>query len=351
MKKLLLLAVICGLFCSCSKDDDPANNANNVNNTNNSNNVNNLNNSNNVNNVNNSNNVNNMNDMGQGDTGQDMGPPPDPLVGIGQVTQVDTGFQFTEGPRWFATRATLLFTDIPANTIFEWDGNTSAVFNGASNAANGIAADADDMVLACEHAGRGIARYVDGTREDFITDFNGDLFNSPNDLVVASDGTVYFTDPPYGLNNPNQSALGYNGLFRRDPQGVITKEWEGDLNATRPNGVNLSPDGSVLYLADTRANKIYQFPVHADGSLGAQSDFADVQGPDGMAVDVYGNLYSSGGNPDGIHVFAPDGSKWGEIAVGERPSNCAFGGVDRQTLFITARTSLYSVDLQVRGLY
>lgn len=294
-------------------------------------------------------------DMAGGDMGADMdgpvdmGPPPDPLDGIGDVELVQEGFQFTEGPRWYPDENVLRFTDIPANTIYELvEPDTIIEFTTNSGGANGLAFDANGNVLAAEHGGRRVSMYVGGNAMDLVPDYNGDAFNSPNDLIVRSDGTIYFTDPPYGLGN-RQREINFNGLFRYDPADQsVTAEWEGGMN-TRPNGVVLSPDESVLYLADTQGSSVTAFDVAADGSLSGERDFADAQNPDGMAVDVWGNLYVTAG--DGVNVFAPDGTQWGNIDVPRQPANCAFGGADGKTLYITARSALYRVTLQVEGIY
>lgn len=291
-------------------------------------------------------------DMGAADTSTnvDLGPPPDPLDGAGTVELVQEGFQFTEGPRWFESEGVLRFSDVQATTIFELaEPDTITTYAAASSGSNGLAFDGDGNVLAAEHDGRRISVYLNDVRTALVDAYQNQAFNSPNDLVVRDDGVIYFTDPPYGLGNRPRE-ISFNGLFRYVPGSAeLTAEWEGDQNATRPNGVVLSPDESVLYLADTQASKVYAFDVASDGTLSGQRDFVDVGGPDGMAIDTFGNLYVASSN--GIAVFAPNGTSWGVLSVPRQPANCAFGGADARTLYITARQGLYRVQLAVVGIY
>ena len=284
------------------------------------------------------------------DVGMDQGPPPNPLEGVGDAVLVQEGFLFTEGPKWFPDEGVLRFTDIPANTIFELgtDGTITSYRN-PSGQANGLAFNANGALLAAEHENRRVSITVDGQPTTLVDRYNGQRLNSPNDLVLRSDGVIYFTDPPYGLGN-RQREVNFNGLYRYVPTTqALTAEYEGDANATRPNGVTLSPDENTLYMADTQAGKVYQYTVAPDGALSDRLEFADVSGPDGMAIDVWGNLYVTGGS--GVEVFAPDGIKLGTINVGRQPANCAFGGADGKTLYITARQGLYKVELPVQGVY
>lgn len=290
------------------------------------------------------------------DSGEDMTdpvPPINPIEGVGAATLIQEGFQFTEGPHWFYKPGpdpgpgTLRFTDIPASTIYERgvDGVITS-FRNPSGQANGLASDPDNNAYAAEHETRRISVTLDGAVETLVDRYQGQRFNSPNDLVFHGDW-IYFTDPPYGLGNRARE-IDFNGLYRYDlfTQELVA-EWEGDANDTRPNGVVVSPDGNILYMADTKVGKVYQFSIGQDGALSDQLDFADVPGPDGMAIDSAGNLYITAS--DGVQVFAPDGTKWGTITVARQPANCALGGADRKTLFITAREGLYSVDVLVAG--
>ena len=278
----------------------------------------------------------------------DAGPPPDPLDGAGTPELVQGGFTFLEGPQWRVAEGDLLFTDIPANTIHRLDSDgTVTDFRTPSQNTNGLEIDPMGRVLMAEHSGRQVTRTTDGTTIDPVAStYMGDRFNSPNDLVARSDGTIYFTDPPYGLMGPRE--IDFNGVFRVEPDGTVHAEWEGALSS-RPNGIGLSPDESVLYMADTASGDITAWDVAEDGSLSGERLFASTAGgPDGMAIDVWGNVWVT--SSDGVEVFAPDGSRWGNIDFPMQPANCAFGGADLMTLYVTARTALYRVSVPVVGI-
>ena len=279
-------------------------------------------------------------------------PPANPLEGIGKPEIVAEGFAFTEGPTWREADGVLLFTDIPNARIHQLDpaDDTVTVYDPASNQANGLDTDVDGRLLVAEHQSRRVTRRnADGTVAESITAWDGKAFNSPNDLTVRSDGTVYFTDPPYGLDGRPRE-IDFNGVFRLPPGSSNPEvEWEGDANATRPNGIVLSPDESVLYLADTQGG-VTAFDVATDGSLANPRTFSDqVFGGDGMAVDARGNLYVT--SFAGVQVFAPDGTEWGTITLDDQPANCAFGDADARTLYMTARSRLYRVRLAQPGRY
>lgn len=274
------------------------------------------------------------------------GPDVDPLIGIGEVEVVDTGYQFLEGPQW--RDGQLLFTDIPANTIYALTPPTTiAPFRTPSGNANGLAVTAAGALLAAEHGNRRISITEADAIEALVERFEGDRLNSPNDVIAREDGTVYFTDPPYGIDDA-QRELDFMGVFRVAPGGAITAEWRGPLTS-RPNGIALSPDASVLYVADTAQGVVRAWDVAGDGALsGERTISSDVPGADGMAVDAAGNLFVT--TSAGVRVLAPDGTVWGTIAVAQQPANCAFGDADARTLYITARTALYRVRLASPGL-
>ena len=273
----------------------------------------------------------------------------DPLVGAGTVEMVQANFMFTEGPQWNPATKTLLFTDIPASRIYEHTpGAGITVFREPTANTNGLALDPAGLLVACEHSGRRVARTLaNGTIVPVADAFEGKKLNSPNDVIVRKDGSVYFTDPPYGLPDPGQSELGFFGVFRVAPGGkveAIAKDMK------RPNGIALSPDENTLYVVDTENGELRVYPVNADGSVGASSKLATTSpNPDGMAVDAKGNLFIT--TKVGVEVYSPTGKLYGAIPVPEQPSNCAFGGADRKTLYITARTGLYRVTLQNPGMY
>lgn len=280
----------------------------------------------------------------------DAGPPVDPLDGMGSVEPVQGGFMFLEGPRWREADGVLLFTDIPASTIYRLTPpSTVDSFRAPSGAANGLASLPDGRLLAAEHENRRVS-VTDGggTVTDFAaTDAMGRAFNSPNDVAVRSDGNVYFTDPPYGLAGRTRE-IPFNGVFRVDPTGVVDVVWMSSMMSQRPNGIGLSPDERVLYVADTADALVRRFDVAVDGSTSGEATFVTgTPNADGMAVDTAGNLFVTTAN--GVMVFAPDGSSWGTIDVPEQPANCGFGDADHRTLYITARTTLYRVRLTIPG--
>ncbi|MEM7135793.1 MAG: SMP-30/gluconolactonase/LRE family protein [Myxococcota bacterium] len=276
-----------------------------------------------------------------------------PLDGIGELELVSDGFTFTEGPTWRTDDSTLLFSDIPANTIYVLTPPSDvAVFRGASDNANGLDSDLDGLLLAAEHGTRRLSRTLaDGTIVDVASVYMGDPLNSPNDIAVRSDGTIYFTDPPYGINPNTEQVLEFNGVFRVAPNGDLTAEWEG-ATSTRPNGLVLSPDENTLYVADTTGDMAMAFDVASDGALSGERVFVDdLTGPDGMAIDANGNLFIT--DRRGVRVYDPDGNLWGTIELADNrvPANCAFGGDDARALYITARDALYRVTLANPGLY
>jgi gluconolactonase len=274
-------------------------------------------------------------------------PPVNPLDGIGTVELVQGGYQFTEGPQWRQAQGDLLFSDIPANTIYRYTpgGGAPVVHRMPSGNSNGIALDGNGAVITAQHGTRTVAR--DGTA--IASTFEGNMLNSPNDVIVHADGTIYFTDPPYGLQGgQNASALGFMGVFRLQTSGTLTAEHRGAL-AERPNGIGIAPDGNTLYVADTATGTLWRFARAADGSLMPRVALAmTAGGGDGLAIDTAGNIFVT--TVAGIEVFAPSGTKWGTITVPMQPANCAFGDADHQTLYITARTALYKVRLANAGL-
>lgn len=277
--------------------------------------------------------------------------PPQSLADIvdGELELIAEGHAFTEGPAW-SPEGYLLYSDIPANTIFRWtEGEGSAAFITPSGNSNGLLFDPEGRLLAAEHGGRRISRRVIGQDAVTVVDqYEGKKLNSPNDLVLRSDGTLYFTDPPYGIQ-PQQQELGFFGVFRVDPRGqlsLIADDFE------RPNGIVLSPDEDTLYVADTAKEHVRSFAVQPGGEVSGGAVFVDLQSdlqgnPDGMAVDVFGDLYVTGGG--GVRVVTPAGALLGTIMVPEGVTNCAFGGADGMTLFLTAPPKVYRVRLKVKG--
>jgi gluconolactonase len=283
-----------------------------------------------------------------GPPGNDSAVPLDPLRGRSAVEKVRGGFTFTEGPVWVASKGVLLFTDIPAEIIHQLQSPAMVtVFRTHTGASNGLGLDPQGRLIASEGGNRRVSRTLaDGTIETVAERWQGKRLNSPNDNVSRSDGTIYFTDPPYGLPPGQARELDFQGVFRVDPAGTLHLE---SMDMNRPNGLALSPDEKTLYVDDTEAGLVRKFPVQLDGSLGPPTIFVPSTGGggDGMAMDDAGNLYVA--TNAGVTVYQPDGTPWGTISLPEVPSNCAFGGPDRKTLYITALTSLYRVTLAIPG--
>ena len=282
---------------------------------------------------------------------EDAGTAVDPLEGIGPVELVEDEFMFTEGPLWLPDEGVLLFSDVPGNTIYRVVASGAVeIFRMPSGNANGLALDQTGQLLAAEHGNRRVSRSpIDGAPVDLATEYDGKQLNSPNDITVSSDGTVYFTDPPYGIE-PGEEDLDFHGVFRiAAAGGDPVAEYEGAPATSRPNGLVLSLDESLLYVADTTASVVHRFAVGNDGALtiDAAPFITNIPNPDGMERDTFGNLFIAA--QDGVRVYAPDGTLWGTIVVPQQPSNVAFGGSDYRTLYITARTAVYKATLANPG--
>jgi len=229
------------------------------------------------------------------------------------------------------------------------------VFREPSGKSNGLTYDKGGHLIACEHANRRVSRTTaDGHVITIASHYQGKRLNSPNDVVVKSDGSIYFTDPPYGLSAAygveSEKELDFQGVYRLSPNGETLTLLVDDFD--RPNGICFSPDESILYINDTERMHVRAFDVQPDGTLTNDRIFGEEEGdtgkPDGMKADTQGNIYLTG--PDGIWVFAPDGTHLGIILVPERAANLAWGGDDWKTLFITASTSVYRVACQTVGV-
>lgn len=267
-----------------------------------------------------------------------------PLVS-GEVALVSEGFQFTEGPVWLPD-GTLIFSDIPADRIYRED---KTVFREPSGQSNGLTLDRAGRLIAAEHQNRRISRTEpDGTVTVVADRYEGKRFNSPNDVVVRSDGTIFFTDPPYGLDGglggPNAD-LDFSGVFAVSPKGEVRLLARDFI---KPNGLAFSPDEKTLYIADTEGEHIRAFDVAADGTLSNGRVFCEIPHPDGMKVDAQGNVWSTAG--DGVRAIGPAGILIETIKVPAVPSNCAFGDADYKTLFVTARQGVYKVRLTGTGI-
>ena len=273
-----------------------------------------------------------------------------------QAERLGSGCQFTEGPLWNAAAGYLLFSDIPANQIKQWSPDSGITnFRSPSGSSNGLTYDKQGRLIACEHGNRRVSRTeADGTIVPIAAHYNGKRLNSPNDVVVKSDGSIYFTDPPYGImaddGEIKGQELGFQGVYRLSADNRTLTLLADDFD--RPNGICFSPDESVLYIDDTARMHIRAFDLQPDGTLGNGRVFAEESGengvPDGIKVDVRGNLYATG--PGGVWIFNPAGKHLGIIEIPEITANLAWGGGDWKSLFITASTSIYRVECKVSGI-
>jgi len=286
------------------------------------------------------------------------------------VEQLATGCRWSEGPVWFGDGRFLLWSDIPNDRILRWDDASGAVsvFRQPSNFANGLARDRQGRLLACEHLSRRVTRTEYDGRVTVLADrWQGKRLNSPNDIVCASDGSVWFTDPLFGIaghweGEPAPSETPW-AVYRLDPASGALERMIDDLAA--PNGLAFSPDESKLYVVESRATphrKVWQYDVAAGGALANKRLYADAQGPgayDGIAVDVKGNVWCGfgssgavGADPaalDGVRVYDPEGRAIGHIHLPERCANLCFGGAKRNRLFMAASHSLYALYVNVQG--
>ena len=284
-------------------------------------------------------------------------------VNSAKVERLGTGYRWSEGPAWFGDGRYLLWSDIPNNQILKWEEETGAisVFRKPSNNANGNTRDRQGRLLTCEHDARRVTRTeYDGTITVIAERFEGKPLNSPNDVVCKSDGSIWFTDPPFGVlgfyeGHKATPELATN-VYRVDPSNGRLAVVASDVN--RPNGLAFSPDESSLYVveAGTSPRSIVAFDVVGGVRLSRRRTLIDAGPgtPDGLRVDVDGNLWIGWGmgeeGLDGVAVFNPDGKLIGRIDLPERCANVCFGGAQRNRLFMTASTSLYSLFVNTQGV-
>lgn len=280
------------------------------------------------------------------------------VLGNAPLKEIASGFDWVEGPVWFGDLNCLVFSDIPNNKMHRWiPGVGTSVFRSPSNFSNGNTRDRQGRLISCEHGERRVTRTeYDGSITVIADRYQGKRLNSPNDVIVASDGAIWFTDPHYGIQTNYEGTKSEQELpcnvYRVDPNGEI-KAVLTDFNC--PNGLAFSPDERKLYVADTGRmftddpRHIRIFDVGAAWALsGGEVFHTIVPGcADGMRVDSDGNIWSSAA--DGVHCLAPDGRVLGKILVPQTVSNLCFGGRNRHVLFITASTSVYSVALNRQG--
>ena len=278
----------------------------------------------------------------------------EPIGGDRRLERVFAGGRWLEGPAYSPAWRCLLFSDIPNDRTLRWDETTGVVGTFAQPAghANGRTIDRQGRVLTCEHGGRRVTRTeYDGTTTVLADSWQGKRFNSPNDVVERADGTVWFTDPSYGIETDYEgdraeSELGGCYVFRIDPDGAV--EVVAD-DFVRPNGLAFSADESQLYVVDTRARHIRRFGVSGEGGLTGGEVFADAgeSAYDGVRLDEAGRLWVAA--EDGIHCFDPDGTLLGKLLLPEIASNLSFGGAKGNILFVTATWALYVLRLNVCG--
>ena len=278
------------------------------------------------------------------------------LIVPGEKVQKLAGdLKFTEGPVWIPAKKMLVFSDIPNSKLMQWSETGGLSVFRQSEQSNGNILDLEGRLISCQHAARNLVRTeADGSITVLVDKCDGKRLNSPNDVAVRSDGTLWFTDPPWGLTGPGE--LPGNWVFKLDPATAKIEPVVKDL--AMPNGINFSPDESRIYIADTGGHPKHPDPafhklpgtiscyeVSKDGMLGKRL-FQIEQGSDGMAVDVKGNLYTTHGK---VHVYNADGKKLETIDVPEGPANVTFGGKDRKFLFITASKGIYGLKMKVAG--
>ena len=280
------------------------------------------------------------------------------------VERLATGCRWCEGPVWFGDGRYLLWSDIPNDRIMRWDEATGVVgvFRGPSSHANGNTRDRQGRLVTCEHGARRVTRTrYDGTIEVVLDSFDGQPLNSPNDVVVKSDGSVWFTDPPFGLGSDYEGRRGTpelpQNVYRVDPGTGEATVVAGDVRG--PNGLCFSPDERLLYVVESRATPnrlILAYDVVDGGArLAGKRTLIDAGPgtPDGMRCDEDGNLWCGWGmgtpELDGVMVFAPDGHPIGRIALPERCANVCFGEAHRNRLFMAASRSVYALHVNVRG--
>ncbi|MBL8058223.1 MAG: SMP-30/gluconolactonase/LRE family protein [Anaerolineales bacterium] len=274
-----------------------------------------------------------------------------------ELEPLATGFQFIEGPVWHPLRQDLIFSDIAGDCLYRWrpaDGVT--VFRRPSRMANGNTYDAHGRLVTCEHAASRVTRTEpDGSLTVLAAHYNGRELNSPNDVVVRSDGAIYFTDPNFGrrpsrVGVPRPQQQPSQAVFRVDPASLALTRLADDFG--QPNGLCFSLDERQLYVNDSPRGHIRVFEVEAGGGLSGGQVWAEVRGdgpgvPDGLKVDTRGNVYCAG--PGGLHVFSPEGAPLGRVRVPEQAANFTWGEADGRSLFIAASSTLYRLRVRAPG--
>ncbi|MAI69315.1 MAG: gluconolactonase [Rhodopirellula sp.] len=272
---------------------------------------------------------------------------------VGKVEEVKTGFTFTEGPAW-SQQGSLFFTDIPNAKIhlLSEKSNALSTFTSESGHANGILVDASNRILVCQMDGRVVQYDADTAKYEVLADkYEGKRFNAPNDLIVDKVGGIYFTDPLFRA--PQPLPQGIQAVYYINPRGKVSRLTD-DIAA--PNGIALSPDGKRLYVIPSRQAEMLVYDVTGPGKIAngrvlcrlKQPQGKDNTGGDGMAIDVEGNLYIT--TNLGVEIFSQAGKHLGLVAFPQQPANVTFGGADRKTMYVTARTGLYRIAMPIAGL-
>jgi gluconolactonase len=273
-----------------------------------------------------------------------------------RLERLGTGYLFTEGPVWHPVAKHLVFSDIPGDELRRWSAAGGVVsFRKPSHMANGNTYDRQGRLVTCEHATSRVTRTeLDGRITVLATDWRGKALNSPNDVVVSRNGDIYFTDPIYGrveyYGVKREPELAFRGLYRIAGDSGALNLLADDF--AQPNGLCFSGDEARLFVNDTARQHIRVFDVESDGTASGGKVWAETKGdgkgaPDGMKIDSEENLYCCG--PGGIHVFDRNGGSLGVIRLPEGAANFAFGGDDCRSLFVTASTSLYRLEVRVPG--
>lgn len=271
--------------------------------------------------------------------------------------RIATGFLFTEGPLWHAADKYLLFSDMPGDHLRKWTaGEGVTTFRKPCAQSNGLTWDRQGRLIVCEHATSRLTRTEDDGRSTVLAShYDGKELNSPNDVVVKSDGGIYFTDPTYGraeyYGNPRPLQLDFRGVYRAEPDGSRLTVLAGDFG--QPNGLCFSLDERQLFVNDTDRQHIRVFDVTSDGTLSNGRIWAETTGagqgaPDGMKIDSEGNIYCCG--PGGIHVFDPQAVSLGVIKMPEHTANFCFGDDDLRSLYVTASSSVYRLRVKTTGI-
>jgi gluconolactonase len=266
------------------------------------------------------------------------------------LEKIATGFRFTEGPVWTDANS-LLFSDVHAGIIYRWSATDSVVtvYMNPSDSSNGLAFDMQGRLILTQMAKRRVSRReADGTITILVSTDKGRKFNSPNDIVVRSDGSIFFTDPDFNTPAGQKKELPYKGVYRLSPQGALQLL---DSSFDKPNGICLSPDQKKLYVNESPLGKIYVWDVVNDSTIAGKKLLYTIPAggyADGMKTSADGTIYCTG--PGGVWIVSAGGTGLGNIATPETPTNCAWGGTDRKTLFITAGTNLYRIRMSTTGV-